>query len=50
MYFKFLGQIHQKVYEGFQYVAQNFKNRVASIEAATLTPQEIHATVIESFP
>ena len=37
---------HQKVYEGFQHIAQIFNNRVITIEAINLTPEVIHSIVI----
>ena len=37
---------HQKVYEGFQRIAQIFNNRVIKIEAINLTPEAIHSIII----
>lgn len=37
---------HQKVYEGFQHIAQIFKDRIIKIEATNLTPRDIHSIIV----
>jgi len=40
-------KFHQKVYEGFQSLAQRFPERIITIKAENLNPEEVHKKIID---